>query len=140
MRAPRQRDGLVETIEARRQIAGDAIDLAEVRVDGQHARRLGVERRLVVADVGDRAQERPRVEMRRIGLEDALDPFACRVVAGVVEVQPGEEEVRVSEVGVDLEGFFGRSRGHRWILAGNRFCDAEMRRGPVCGGLDDDLK
>ena len=78
--------------------------------------------------------------MRRIGLEDALDPFACRVVAGVVEVQPGEEEVRVSEVGVDLEGFFGRSRGRRWILAGNRFCDAKMRRGPVCGGLDDDLK
>ena len=69
--AARQRHGLVEAIVARGEIAGDAIDLAEGRIDRQDALRLGLERRLVVAHVGDRAEQSTRVEVRRVGLENA---------------------------------------------------------------------
>ncbi len=79
--------GLVEAIVARGHFAGDAIDLAEVRVDGQDARDLGVEGRLVVADVGDAAEQRAGVEMRRVGLEHAIDALARGVVARVVELE-----------------------------------------------------
>ena len=90
-RAPRERNGLVEAIETRRQIAGNAIRLAERRVDGEHARHLGLERRLVIADIGDGAEQGPRFQMRGVRLEHAVDPFAGGGVSRVVELELGEE-------------------------------------------------
>ena len=131
MRAPRQRHGLVEAVVARGEIAGDAIDLAERRIDGENALRFGLERRLVAAHVGDRAEQRPRVEVRGIGLENLVEALARGVVARVVEIELGEEQLRVGVLGVDLQRLFGsRGRGRR-ILGCERARHANVRRRPV---------
>ena len=137
---PGQDHGFVEAIVARGHFARNPVGLAKVRVDGQDARELGVEGRLVVADVGDAAEEGAGIEMRRVVLEHAVDALARGVVARVVELESGEEEVRIGQIGVDLERLLGRRRGLRRVLARERARDPDVRRGPVAGLLEDLLK
>ncbi len=60
---PGQDHGFIEAVVARGHFARNPVGLAKVRVDGQDARELGVEGRLVVADVGDAAEECAGIEM-----------------------------------------------------------------------------
>ena len=82
--------------------------------------------------------ERARIEMRGVVLEHAVDPLARGVVARVVELEPGKKQVRVGQIGVDLERRLGRGRGLGRVLARERARDPDVRRGPV-GRLLDDL-
>jgi hypothetical protein len=139
-RAARQRDRLVESIVARGQIAGDAIDLAELRIDREDAGGLCFEGGLIAADVRDRAEQGSGVEVRRVGAEHLVDAIARRIVTRVVEIEIGQEQLRVRELGVNRQRLLGCRRRNRRIFAGERVRHAKMGRCPVLISRDDLLK
>ena len=83
----------------------------------------------IVAHVGDRRQPRSRVEMRRVDLEHRLNLRARVVVLGVVEIELGEQQVRVGELRVDLERAPRRGGGGRRVLVGQHA--GQRRRAPA---------
>ena len=127
----RQRDRFVEAVVARRQLAGDAIHLAERGVDRQHLGDLGLVRRLVVAHVGDGAEQRPGIQMRRVGRQHLPDSLASLGVARVVEIELGQEQLGLGIARIDLERLLGGGCGSRRVLVRQRPRHPEVRRGPL---------
>jgi len=72
-----------------------------------------------------------RVEMGRVLREHAVDSLARGVVAGVVEVELGQEELRVGQERIHLERLRRRGGGGRWIVFAQRSREPGERRRPV---------
>ena len=130
-RFPREPNRIVETVVPGGELPGRAVDLAEGRVDLERPLHFRVEAGTVAADVRDGGRQRTRVEMGRVLLEDALDPGARGVVAGVVELELGQEELRVGQERVDFERLGRGGGGRRRIVLAQRSREPGERRGPV---------
>ena len=78
--------------------------------------------------------------MRGIDAEHGIDPLARFVIARVVHVELGEEQVRVGEIAVDLERALRGGGGGGRILVGQRPREPGMRRRPFGLGLEDLLE
>jgi hypothetical protein len=110
----RQRDGLVEQVVARRVIAGNAVDVAVDRVDGEDRLDLIIELGLLAfheVHGGLHAQGLEALRIHRQGLVDGL----ARIVAPpVVEGHFSRQQMRVDGLRIHLErlldGFLGRGR------------------------------
>ena len=135
-----ERGGFFEAVVAGGVLPREAVDLAVRRIDLECLRDFAVEGGLVVLHVGHRREHRVRFELVRIERQDLVDLGPRLGVAIRVEMQAGEQEVRIGEIGIDrdrLRGGLGRL-GRILVLEHPR--DARVRRRPLGVRLERRLK
>jgi len=136
----RQDDRFVEPVIACGQIGGNAVDLAETRMDRQHVADFLVVRLAIPLHVSHRGDKRARVEIARIFGQHLRQPLACGVGARVVEIQLRKEQFRGVECRIDLERLGTCRGGGGRIYVRHRPADPGVGRRPLRISLDHQLE
>ena len=120
-------DGLVEAIVSGGLLAGDTIDAAVVGIDREHPLHFGVEGVVRVFQIRDRREQRSSFEAGGIDVQRAPERRACVVDVLVVQIQLGEEHVRVHEVRIEPEHASDDIARHGRIRVNGHAREAQVR-------------
>ena len=123
--------GFLEPVMAGDEVAGHPVDLAVGRIDVEHPPHLDLEIVAPVFDPGHGRRQRPRLEAPLVDGEGARERLGARFMVAVVETAPGQEEVRVQVVRIDLDGSAGRRFRRRGVRVGQGAGHPQQRRRPV---------
>ncbi len=135
-----ERHGFVEAVLAGRVGRNGAVGVAARRVDGERAGGLGFILRRPPGNPRDGRQQRVRLRASRVDCEHAIHGRLRLGRLVLVERRFGNEQVRVDEPGVDLEGAAGGRSGSRRIVVRQRAREADVRRSPAGVRLDGDAE
>ena len=124
----RERNRLVEAIVVPGQLAGGAIDFSVVGGDGERPGDFGFEVRLLVFDVGERGEERVRVEARRIDEQRLVQPRPRLVMVIGVGGFARQKHLCFDRERIDLERFLRDRGGLRRIVFFKRASRADDGR------------
>ena len=121
-----QGDRFLEPILRRRALGGDAIGIAEARVDLQRFRDVVLKISLAVFDVRKRRIERQRIEAGGIDRFGLGGLGLGRLAIALVELQTGQQQMRLHRVRISGEHFLRHFARRRRIHVGERLRHAEL--------------